>query len=457
MNARRLDLPAVAAALALVLGACAGAGTGPSTAAASQPVREAGAASGAPAPAAATSPAAPGAPQAGALSPRAQRLFDEAVATLEEQRKLKVPVDWQVLERRWRAVIEAQEIPEAWFNLGVALERQGKGAEARAAYERALVLRPGFQEAAVNLALLGEPAGDPRRAAADYAALLKKYPGDAPARVRLAALYREAGQLDEAWRLAREALRRDPGSVGAYKVMMRVALERGNPDLAELIAVRAQKLSPDDPELTVFTGDVLARRGEEALARAQYRKALEQRPDFAAARYQLLRLALQNQSWEGVVEQGKAILQRDPGESRVWLALGVAHRYLNQPDQALAAFEKAESLSAGKLPEIHLARALTHMKVRNACEPAVAELQRYQTAVGPAAASGGPAPRLQRECEQMLVAARQAEEAAKQMQRDAERKAAEEAARKAAPAAAAPAATPAASAPAAAKPVGEGK
>jgi tetratricopeptide (TPR) repeat protein len=313
----------------------------------------------------------------------------------------------------------------------VVLERRGRPSEARAAYDRALSARPGFREAAVNRAILDEAGDDPRRAAAEYAALAKRYPEDAAVRVRLAALYRQAGQLDEAWRLAREALMREPRAVGAYKVMTRVALERGNSDLAELVALRAQKLDAADPELTFFVGEILAKRGDEAGAAVQYRKAIAQAPAFLPARYELLRLALKAQNWEGVVEQGKAIVLVEPDDPRVHLAMGVAERYLGQADPALAAYDRALSLSGGKLPEAHLDRGLLLLKVKNECEPAIAEFRRYQQEA-PAAAASSPAFALQKECEQILVANRQAEEAARQMQQEADRKAAEEA-RKAAP------------------------
>jgi tetratricopeptide (TPR) repeat protein len=371
------------------------------------------------------------APEAPQVSPRAQRLFEEAVAAEAEQRKLKVPTDWELLERKWRAVVEAEELPEAWFNVGVCLEQQGKRADARRAWERAQALRPGFREAAVDLAVLSEPE-DPRAAASAYAQLLRRFPEDAVVRVRLASLYQASGQPDEAWRLAREALARDPKVPGAQKVMMKVALERGNLDLAELLAVRSQKLDPGDAEIPFFLGEVAARRGDEAGAAVLYRKALAQRDDLLPARVALFRIAVRNRSWEKVVEQGKAILQRDPANAAVQLAAGVAHRYLGQADQAAAAYAQAESISGDKLPEVHLARGLLEMKVRSRWEPALAELRRYADQAGPQLRGDAPVFRLIRECEQMLVATRQAEEAARQAQREADRQAAEEAAKKAA-------------------------
>src|SRR5512143_2275798 len=249
------------------------------------------------------------------LSPRAQRLFDEALAAAEEQKSLKVPTDWEVLERRWRKVTEAEPVPEAWFNVGVALERRRHLDEARAAYRRALELDPGLAPAAVNLALLDEPK-DPRQAAQTWLDLSRRFPDDPVPRERLAALYLAAGQRDEAWKLAREALVRDPLAVGAYKVMMRVALERGNADLAQVLAVKARKLDDRDPEIVAFVGDVRLHLKDEPGAVAKWKQALALQDDFLPARYALLSDALGKHAWESVAEQARAILRSEPENAR---------------------------------------------------------------------------------------------------------------------------------------------
>jgi len=357
------------------------------------------------------------------LSPRAQRLFDEAVAAAEEQKKLKVPTDWEVLEKRWRAVVETEPVPEAWFNLGVVLEKRRELDDARAAYRKALSLEPEFAPAAVNLALLEEPR-DPGQAAAAWQAVLRRFPQDPIPRVRLASLYLAAGQLDEARKLAREALVRDPRAIGAYAVMMRVALQRGQLDLAQLLAVRAQKIDGSDPDIAAALGDVLLARHDEAGAMVQWKKALSLRDGYLPARYSLLGLALAKQQWQGAAEQARAILASDPNQAQVQLVLGIAYRYLGQPDKALAAYEQAEKMAAGKLPEVHLARAVLLIKTKEQCEPALAEIRRYVALAGPGVASDGPALRLERECVQILAAGKQAEEAAREMKAEQERAAA---------------------------------
>jgi tetratricopeptide (TPR) repeat protein len=423
----------VRASLALLAALAAGCAAAPArpSAGASAPVSS-GRAAGAPGTAGA---------EAGsdALSSRTQRLFAEAVQAEEDLKNLKVPTDWPLLERRWRAVLDAAEVPEARFNLGVTLEQQGRIAEARAEYERALAAKPALRQAAVNLGVLLEKQGDARGAQAVYAGVVRDFPEDARARERLAALYQQSGQLDDARRLAREALLRDPRAATANKVLALVAFEKGELDLARLVALRSQKLAPADAELPWLVGRVLDKQGDASAAAAQYRAALELDPKFLPARHALLASALASESWSAVAEQAQAILQEKPDDARVQLALGVALRHLDRADDALAAYAKAEQLSAGKLAEVRLARGVLFLRVKGECEPAMQEFRAFSDAAGPVAATESPVLKLERECTKILEENRKAAEAARLMQEKAQRRAAEEAAKKGANGDAAPA------------------
>jgi len=126
-------------------------------------------------------------------------------------------------------------------------------------------------------------------------------------------------------------------------------------------------------------------------------------------------------------------LKADPKNASAHLALGIALRHLDKPDEALEEYQKAERLGGAGLPEVHLARGILLMKVKSECEPAIQEFKTYARAVGPVLRGDAPVFKMQRECEQTLEENRRALEAARQMQAESERKAAEEAARKAAP------------------------
>ena len=412
-----------AVAVAALLAGCAGAPVPPTPAEKEKPARAAAAPP-------RTDPAEP-------LSVQGRRLFDEAVRTREEMEKAKA-VDWVILERRWRAVLAAGEVPEARYNLGVTLERQGRDAEARAEYQQALSGKP-LKQAAANLGVVLEKAGELGGAQAAYDAAVRDFPDDAVSRERLAALYRQSGQLDEAWLYAREALLRDPVSVGARKTMLRVALARGDLDLARLVALRLQKSAPEDAEVAWLSGQLLSRQGDDAGAAVQWKKALALQPGLVAARTGLLGAAVKQERWGEVQELAARVLADDPSNAAVQLLLGIAERHGGKPDEALAAYLAAEQLAAGKLPEVHLARGVLLMRDKGDCEGALRAFDQYERAAGPVLPQGSPAPRLIRECQELQEQSRAAAEMARQMKADSEKKAAAEAAAK--PSAAAEAAT----------------
>ena len=420
-------------ALAAALAGCAGAPATPPEKPKPAPARPAAARPAAATPAAspAPSPARAASSDAGAAdvpSAHVQRLFDEAVRAEEEQRKLKVPTDWPYLERKWRAVVDAGELAEARFNLGVTLEAQGKLGDARAEYERALQARPSLRQASVNLGVLLEKQGDPAAAAAVYQQVARDFPEDATSRERLAALYRASGQTEDAWRAAREALVREPQSATANKVLAQVAFQKNDLDLAKLISLRAQKLAPADPELPFLSGQIAAKQGDDAAAAVQFRKALALKDDFLPARYALLEAATRKGAWGAVAEQSAAILKVQPDDARLHLVHAIALRHLGKPDDALAALAQAERLGGDRLPEVRLARGVLYARVKSECEPALAELKAYQRAV-PVTQNAAQISKLMTDCEQMLEENRKALEAAKQMQAEAQRQAAEKAAK----------------------------
>ena len=81
-------------------------------------------------------------PQVGQPTARAQRAFDDAVRSFNEQSAKGQP-DYPDLERKFKQVIAMDDtFAEAYFNLGMAYERQGKWKDAIAAYEAAKAIAP---------------------------------------------------------------------------------------------------------------------------------------------------------------------------------------------------------------------------------------------------------------------------------------------------------------------------
>ena len=312
---------------------------------------------------------------------RALLLFEDANKAAEAQAKSGNRDD-ATLERRYQAVRDADpSFAEADYNLGVLAERQGKREQAFAAYKSALQKKPSLKPAAEGLARLTQTSGDVPAAIAQWTDIARAFPDDASSRAQLAELYRITADHDRAQEFARQALIRDPRNLSAYKTMLRSNLDRKQYAMAELVGVRALKISTTDPELFLALGDVQMAKGSPDKAIAQYQKALEvkaglrpraARPGAAGAEGRGLRC--RREAPHPAVADGG-------GTAEVHLNLGVAYRGLGQVDKALAEYDAAEKLDP------KLARGLPQpghhpAAVQGRSRPVAGTLQAVRSALG---------------------------------------------------------------------------
>lgn len=86
---------------------------------------------------------------------------------------------------------------EAHYNFGVALQKQGRRAEAARAYQRALAFDPGFPDAHFNLAVVFQETGHSAAAISAYRAVLERDPKRVGAYRDLGEVLLAAGRIDE--------------------------------------------------------------------------------------------------------------------------------------------------------------------------------------------------------------------------------------------------------------------
>jgi len=115
--------------------------------------------------------------------------------------------------RRGGAVVEMRLAPDlaAMFNsLGIAYVKDGRQAEAKAAFAKAIQLDPAFAEAYYNRANVLAADGDVAGATVAFAAAVEHNDDFREARYRLAEMHAEAGSLDEALAQLKRAAALDP-------------------------------------------------------------------------------------------------------------------------------------------------------------------------------------------------------------------------------------------------------
>ena len=98
----------------------------------------------------------------------------------------------------------------AWFNLGVALAREGDAGNAVVAYRNANLLRPDLHAAAVNLGLLLEARGEPEEALATWARAIQPDDVRIALGIQSGRLLEQLGRFDEAERALYQVLLIDP-------------------------------------------------------------------------------------------------------------------------------------------------------------------------------------------------------------------------------------------------------
>lgn len=365
-------------------------------------------------------PAAPVATAPSASAPsspngRAMLLFEDATKAAAAQAKSGQRDD-AALERRFQAVQQADPtFAEADYNLGVLAERQGKREQAQALYRSALQKKPSLKPAAEGLARLTRAQGDLPSAIAQWNDVARAFPDDAESRAQLAELYRMTNDHDRAQEYARQALIRDPKSLGAYKTLLRSNLDRKQFAMAELVGVRALKISTTDPDLYLAIGDVQLAKGARDKAAAQYQKALEANPGFVPARLALARLSLRDEDFAAAEKHLSRAVTDGGGSAEVHLDLGVAYRGLGQPDKALVEYDAAEKLQP-RLAAIYLNRGIVLQRYKDAPEKSLELYKQYVALSGGESALPNDAPvlALRREAEQLVAAKSQARTQAQQ-------------------------------------------
>ncbi len=137
-----------------------------------------------------------------------------------------LPEAVEVLQRTAR---ENPKFPQPWLSLAEVHIKQGKNAEAAAAYEHVLALVPDHIEALRGLGDLAFLEGRLEAAAARYGRILEIDPADAGAMTKMGVLRMRAGRADEAIALFRKAVDREPANAEALLYLAGALSSTGHP------------------------------------------------------------------------------------------------------------------------------------------------------------------------------------------------------------------------------------
>ncbi len=190
--------------------------------------------------------------------------------------------------RRLREAIELDPTsPEAHYNLGLVLIRQGDLQSAEASLTKALDLDPVSVDSLVNLANISLARGDIQTAIERLNKALMMRPNYAEARYNLGNVYLHDRNFENAIEEYRRALQIDPELAAAQNNLGNVYFQQGKLDQAEAAFRIAVQIDPMLPSGHCSLGNVSFKRGEFEEARRHYETALQHDPQYDEAKHNL--------------------------------------------------------------------------------------------------------------------------------------------------------------------------
>ncbi|MEO5958635.1 MAG: tetratricopeptide repeat protein [Opitutaceae bacterium] len=284
---------------------------------------------------------------------QAQLLFMNAMGALGRLDDLVAPLS--------KAIASSPQHPWPHYLLGLVLNRQGKTAEARQSFERALERAP--DALPIEAELLGLDVKEKKFSEAKrrVQARLAKAPDAAAAHYMAAQVDLAEGQWAQAEAKLLKTLELDPNYTIAYELLLRAYIaSKDQPDTAgRLESFLASR--PNDPHAFALGGQVYMQTNEFAKARAAFEKHLALKPDSNAV------AAINNLSYlyaerfnmpDRALELARRARELDPSSPSIADTLGWILFNRKEYPQALELIAEA----ATKLPtnpeiQFHLGRA----------------------------------------------------------------------------------------------------
>lgn len=204
----------------------------------------------------------------------------------------------QAIQSFEKGVALKPDAKEGWYNLGIAYGRKRLFAKEVEAYQKALELDPNYVNALHNLGLALRDLGQRERAVEALAKAGTLDPGASDAWNNLGVLRLETGDLEGAVAAFQKAAEADATSADPWfnlaiaqmkAAEKETASERQEPKLREAVRACDEALArnPKHYHAAYNKGIALHRLGEREGEVAAYRAALEVRPDYAEALFNL--------------------------------------------------------------------------------------------------------------------------------------------------------------------------
>lgn len=191
------------------------------------------------------------------------------------------------------------ENPAAYNFAGGAYLGLGDRAAARASFERALAIEPGFRKALINLAHLDEHEGKLESAKSRYLQMLAERPEDTESMLSMANIAEREERFDDAIAWLEKVRNTDRGNVAAHVRLVNLYLDVGEAETAVTLAREIREENGETIPILEMHGRAELAAGESSKAAGAFFRLAELSRDSPTALHRAAKLQMASGDSEG--------------------------------------------------------------------------------------------------------------------------------------------------------------
>jgi len=256
----------------------------------------------------------------------------------------------------WRAFLKTHPSdPEPYANLGLLAARQEHYKEAVQLYRKALAINPSNESVRRNLGLALFKGGDLRAAMAEFSPLLKNHPGDSQLTALVGMSHYGLGEYKEATPYLREVAEHDPKNLPvrldlAHSCLWSKQFQCVMDTYREILALNAESAEAD-----MIAGEALDEMKDNEGSTKMFRAAAKANPKQPNVHFCLGYLLWSQKKYPEATSEFQSELANDPNHIQAMEFLADTELQMNQTDAARPLLEKVVKLSpALSLPHLDL-------------------------------------------------------------------------------------------------------
>jgi tetratricopeptide (TPR) repeat protein/tRNA A-37 threonylcarbamoyl transferase component Bud32 len=271
-----------------------------------------------------------------AQRPRSPVAFYNLGLALQPQGKLD-----EAVHAQRQAIALEPRFAAAYNGLGVAYYSQGKLAEALDAYRQALAMKHDFAAAHSNLGAALADQGRLDEALQAYDKAIALQPGYAPAYYNRGNALQKQSKLVEAVKAYRQAIDRKADFAAVYYSLGNALQAQRQMGAAVEAYHQAITRKPDFPEAHYNLGNALHGQNQPAQAVKAYRQAVALKPDYALAYYNLGKILHDQGKLEEAVQAYRQAILHRPDQALAYTNLSIALGDQGKVEEAVTVLREA--------------------------------------------------------------------------------------------------------------------